>query len=71
MTKQAKALGAKLRIAKGEGSEEEESGDEAARKQRERLWGKSKRSYYDADNIDLEVGGWGVGMGGAWGLREV
>lgn len=58
MSKTAKALGAKLRIAQGEGEEEgEEEGEgEEALRRREKVWGKSKRAYYDADNIDLEVG---------------
>ena len=29
--------------------------DEEEARLREKLWGKKKRAYYDADNIDLEV----------------
>ncbi|GAB4821287.1 hypothetical protein N2152v2_008333 [Parachlorella kessleri] len=53
LTKTAKALGAKLRIAQGEGEDDDE-GDEEEARLREKLWGKKKRAYYDADNIDLE-----------------
>lgn len=57
VAKQAKALGAKLRIQQGEEEEGgEEGGEEGAK--RERLWGASKRSYYGADLADLEVSGW-------------
>jgi hypothetical protein len=57
VAKQAKVLGAKLRIQQGEeeeGAGEEEDAEGAARKAR--LWGASKRSYYGADLADLEVG---------------
>jgi hypothetical protein len=57
VAKQAKVLGAKLRIQQGEeeeGGGEEEDAEGAARKAR--LWGASKRAYYGADLADLEVG---------------
>ena len=66
VAKQAKALGAKLRIARGEAEEgeegeeeEEEEGAEGAGR-RGAAWGSGKRAYYDADNVDLEVrlAGW-------------
>lgn len=57
VTKTAKALGAKLKIARGEGEEGESEGEEDAEaaKRRDKVWGKKKRAYYDADNIDLEA----------------
>jgi hypothetical protein len=59
VTKTAKALGAKLKIARGEREEgegdEEEGDDEEGARLKDKLWGKKKRAYYDADNIDLEV----------------
>lgn len=54
VAKQVKTLGAKLRIQQGE-EEGEDSEEEAAQKRAgNERWG-SKRAYYDADNIDLEV----------------
>ena len=56
VAKQAKVLGAKLRIQQGEeeeGAGEEDDAEGAARKAR--LWGASKRAYYGADLADLEV----------------
>ena len=58
MAKQAKALGAKLRIQQGEEDEEDEEGGEGgAAGDKSKLWGASKRAYYGADLADLEVGG--------------
>lgn len=58
VARQAKALGAKLRIAAGEGEigeeEEEEEGDDEDGAARGARWGASKRAYYDADVVDME-----------------
>ena len=60
MAKQAKALGAKLRIQQGEQDEEEEEGGEGGAGDMSKLWGARKGAYYGADLADLEVGGvWG------------
>ncbi|PSC73947.1 Something about silencing 10 [Micractinium conductrix] len=53
MAKQAKALGAKLRIQQGE-EEAQEEDEEGGERDEQRGWGASKRAYYGADLADLE-----------------
>ena len=61
LLKQAKAIKAKLDIERGEDGSSSEGGsddsdDDSAEgaDDRERGWGSKKRSYYDADNVDME-----------------
>lgn len=73
MAKQAKALGAKLRIQQGE-EEAQEEDEEGGERDEQRGWGASKRAYYGADLADLEVGaaGWlpGAGCRGGYAAKE-
>lgn len=56
LLKQAKAIKAKLDIARGEedGEDEEASSEEESDKDDEARWGSRKSAYYDADVIDME-----------------
>lgn len=62
LAKQARALEAKMRVARGE--DEESSSEEEAEQKAVERWGK-KGAYYAADNVDLEVCGFicAVGFG--------